>query len=340
MQMNISVKMIKIDQKDKQILFALDKDGRQSISSLAKQTRISRDVCNYRFQRLQKEGIITGFITLIDFSKFGYQIVRLYLKLQNTTKAIEESMVKELLKMEEIITAYRTDGHYEIAIGFLVKDLHEYQAAYHKIASLYGKYIIDFHFSVFIDYLQYYRNYLAPEKKVDLTELSVGSFKRGDADQDDIALLYLLSENARSGILELSHTIKLPASTVHSKIRRLEREKYIVAYRAVIDYAKLGLHYFKVDLLLDDRSIIPGLCEYARSHPNIVYRDVTVGGSDFEFDCELESQEAFYHMIEEIRNLFPQKIRSYFYYKAIKIYKYAYFPKLLLKENAHKFYKP
>ncbi len=83
---------------------------------------------------------------------------------------------------------------------------------------------------------------------------------------------------------------------------------------------------------LEDISIISGLKEFITTHPNIIYHDLTIGGSDFEFDCELPSQQEFYKLMDKMKSLFPRKIRSYFYYKAIKIYKYSYFPESLTQK--------
>ena len=43
-----------------------------------------------------------------------------------------------------------------------------------------------------------------------------------------------------------------------------------------------------------------------------------------------ESYDAFFEIIEDLKRKFPRVIRTYTYYKAKKIYKYIYFPKVLL----------
>ncbi len=324
--------MIEIDKKDKEILFALDRNCRQSLNAIAKKTRLSKDVVRYRIHRLEKEGYITGYISVIDFTKLGHHIVRLYVKLQNTTAKIEEEIVNYLMQQETIIIVYRTDGNYELAIGFLVKDLRDYQETFEAFLNRYRPYVVDKNFSVFHDYLQYFRNYLVEEKERDYTELSTGSHKLYEYDDTDILILNEISTYARMSLVDLSQKLYIPINTIKYRLKNLERNKVIVAYRALIDYHKFGFDYYKVDFILEDRSIMSALQEFVRRNPYIIYRDSSIGGSDFEFDCELPSQAAFYALIEEIRTLFPKKIRSFFYYKAIRIYKYSYFPRLLLNE--------
>ncbi|MBN2567350.1 Lrp/AsnC family transcriptional regulator [Candidatus Woesearchaeota archaeon] len=324
--------MTKIDQKDKRILFELDRNCRRSVNELASITRLNRDVVRYRIAQLEKKGVITGYITLIDFTKLGYQLVRLYIKLQNTTAEIEEDMLDYLMDQDSVIIAYHTDGHYELAIGLLVKDLRAYQKTYEAFLGQYREYVIDKHFSVFSDFIQYFHNYLVDVKLHDQTALSTGSHEIFDYDDTDIRILKEISTEARISLVEFSKRLDTPINTIKYRLKRLEKSKVIVAYRAIINFHELGLEYYKVDLLLEDPSIIPALDRFIVEHPHILYRDVTIGGSDFEFDCELESQSAFYALIEEIRALFPKKVRSFFYYKAIKIYKYSYFPNIILKE--------
>ncbi len=121
---------------------------------------------------------------------------------------------------------------------------------------------------------------------------------------------------------------------VEKKLRNLEKNKVIVAYKLLLNTSLLGYEYYKVDLELEDLNIIPSLNQFIIQHPNIIYRDIAVGGSDFEFDGEFRSPAEFYQFIDELRALFPGKIRRYFYYKALKVYKYSYFPENFAKRNS------
>ncbi len=322
--------MYKLDKKDHILLFELDRNSRQSINQIAKRTKLSRDVVSYRIKQLEAHQIIRGYITLIDFTKLGYQIVRLYLKLQNTTPEIENRIIQNLLQEKNIMTAYRTDGKYDLAIGFLVKDIRIYQKTYERFLQKYRQYIVEKNFSLFMDFIQYTRNYLVEKNIYDYTALSTGSFQPYAYDTKDLELLNALSTNARITLLQLANHLHMTPTGVKYKLQNLQKNKVIVAYKLILDYHQLGYEYYKIDLDIEDLSIIPALNEYITRHPNILYRDITVGGSDFEFDGEFKNQDDFYTMINEIKSLFPGKIRHYFYYKALKIYKYSYFPQTIL----------
>lgn len=318
--------MHKLDKKDKKILFELDQNSRQPIKQLAKKTKLSRDVVAYRMKQLEKRGIIKNYVTIVDYTKFGYQIIRLYLKLQNTTPELEERIAQFFLQQKDNLTIYKTDGHYNFAIGFLMKDIRTYHECWMEFSKQYKMYIADTKFSVFLDFIHYNRNYLVEKKHHVETIVSTGSFQPYTYDEKDIKLLSYVEENSRISLLELAKKLNMTATGVKYKLKNLEKQKVIVAYKLLLDTSKLGYEYYKVDLELEDVNVIPALNQFIIQHPNVIYRDIAVGGSDFEFDCEFASPHDFYAFMEELKELFPQRIRSYHYYKALKIYKYSYFP--------------
>lgn len=323
--------MYKLDKKDYKILFELDCNSRQSINELAKRTLLSRDIIGYRIKQLEKAGIIQKYITIIDFTKFGLQAIRLYLKLQNTTPEIEQQMIDFFIEQKDTLTVYKTDGAYDLAIGFIVKNLHQYKKTEELFLQKYCSHIAEKNISIFLDYIHYPRNYLIEKKQRDYSSLSTGSFKPFLYDQKDIQLLQLIKENARITLLGLAQKLNMTATGVKYKLKNIEKNKVIVAYKLLLNAKTIGYDYYKVDLKLEDLNIVGGLNQYILQHPNILYRDITIGGSDFEFDGEFETQEKFYQMIAKIKALFPQKIRKVHYYRALKIYKYSYLPQIIEK---------
>ncbi|MBI2666136.1 AsnC family transcriptional regulator [Candidatus Woesearchaeota archaeon] len=318
--------IIKIDAKDRHLLFELDRNSRQSIHDLARKTKLNRDVVAYRMKRLEKAGIIQDYITIIDFTKFDYQISRIYLQLQKTTPEIEQRMVQMLVEEKSVFTVYKIDGNYQLAMGFLFKDLRQFNFFWQKFLEVFKPYIAEQNISPFIDYFHFNRNYLVEKSLRDEKPLSVASFKSYAYHSEDILLLHIIKENSRITLLELAKKLHMTPAGVRYKLRNLEKNKVIVAYKLLLDSAKLGYNYYKIDLELEDLKIIPALHEFISRNPNVIYRDVALSCSDFEFDVELRNQDMLYALIEKIKSLFPGKIRRWYYYKTLKIYKYSYLP--------------
>ena len=79
---------------------------------------------------------------------------------------------------------------------------------------------------------------------------------------------------------------------------------------------------------IENPDSLKSLMEYSIQHPNIIYVDITFGGSDFEFDIEVKNHKEFQKIIQDIKTKFPGLIRTYKYYKATKIHKYSYLPEI------------
>jgi len=62
---------IQLDLKDKKILKLLSINARFSLSRISKYVRLTRDAVKYRINRLEKNNVITGYLTLINLKKLG-----------------------------------------------------------------------------------------------------------------------------------------------------------------------------------------------------------------------------------------------------------------------------
>ena len=74
--------MVKIDLKDRRILYELDYNSRESLTQIGKKVGLKKDVVSYRIKKLQEEGVIQCFYTVIDAYKLGYTLFRYYINYQ------------------------------------------------------------------------------------------------------------------------------------------------------------------------------------------------------------------------------------------------------------------
>lgn len=59
-------------------------------------------------------------------------------------------------------------------------------------------------------------------------------------DSKDLRILSIIQENCKLSLKELAKRVGLPMTTVHDRIKRLERSGIIKGYRAVLNAKKLG----------------------------------------------------------------------------------------------------
>lgn len=316
-----------MDLKDKKILYQLDLNARQSNTQIAKKVGLSKDVINYRIKSLEKEGIITGYYTIIDTSKLDYFSFRVYLKLIDSTPSKEKEILTFLINEKNSFFVAEIEGPFDIAIGVWVKNIYEFEEVYTRFKEKYKQYIGKEQISIFTYAYHFHRPYLLEKKQSEVQTLSFGKSELVKHDEIDLKILNLISSNARIPIIEISKKLNMPERTVAFRIKQLEKKKIIQGYRALFNLNLLGYEYYKVDFILKDISRLKYLINYATLHPNIVYIDQTIAGSDFEFDLEVKNKQQFLQIIDELRTKFPE-IREWSYFTVRKYNKLIYFPQI------------
>ena len=68
-------------------------------------------------------------------------------------------------------------------------------------------------------------------------------------DKTDRVLLRMLQQDSRIPLQKIATKLRVPKSTIHYRIRRLERENLIQGYYAKLDASKLGYDYLAIVLV-------------------------------------------------------------------------------------------
>lgn len=316
---------IKLDLKDKKILYQLDINSRQQNSKIAKKVGLSKEVVNYRIKRLEKLGLIKGYYAVIDFSRLGYFSVRVYLKLLDTPNEKEKEILDFLVRNRNTFFVAKIDGPYDLVFGTWIKDIYEFENFWMDFKIKFKEFIGKENISIFTKAYHFHRAYIVDKKFEDLAPEIFGGNKTEDHDEKDIKILKLLARNARISIVDISEKLKTPPRTVDFRIKQLEKKKIIQGYRFIFDFGLFGYEYYKVDIILKDISRLKSLVQFAQNHPNILYIDQTIGGSDFEFDLEVKNKAHFLEIMKELREKFPE-IREWSYFNLREYNKLLYFP--------------
>lgn len=207
-----------------------------------------------------------------------------------------------------------------------MKSAAEFDKKWRELQESFHPYINAYNVSTIYELVLYNRKYLVEEKYRDYAEYNTGNSTPIMLAEKELQLLRLIAPNARASLLELAKKLNVTAATAKAMIKRLEAGKIILAYKAIIDFNKLGYKYYKIDLYLEYGNKRSAIQEFARRHPNVVYEDRTIGGSDVEFDLEVRSEQELYDFVEAIKRQFPGVMRSFNYYHGIRNYKNLYMP--------------
>lgn len=320
--------MVKLDLKDRKILFELDTNSRQSYQEIANNVGLSKDSVFYRIKRLEREGIIQRYQTLIDVGKLGYTSFRIFYKLQNTTPEKEEEILNYLKNHRIVVWMASVEGYWAINTWILCKEISELEAFWKDFTFKYINHLADKQLSVFTDITYFSRAYFLPDKKNEISIKFVTAPKKTEVDKTDIKILQILNLNARISLLEISEKIGLSAKQISARIRSLEERKIIIGYRTMFDLQKLGYLYYrlhiKVKNLTKERENT--FRQFAFIHPNIIYDHYSICGPDLEIDIQVESIEKLRSIINELKDKFSDIIQGYDVLQYLKEYKYVYMP--------------
>ena len=120
---------LQIDRFDRQILEALQADGRISNQALAERVNLSPSPCLRRVRALEEAGLITGYHARVDARALGYGLTALLLismdKHTPERFANFEARVEALPEVQECLLITGQEADYQLRIA--VADMDDYQ---------------------------------------------------------------------------------------------------------------------------------------------------------------------------------------------------------------------
>ena len=91
--------MGELSTKDKKILASIEFDARKTISRIAKEVNLSKEVTNYHLHNLESRKLISRYGTIFNLFNMGKDYYYLFLKINNLQK-IKSDILIELKKIE------------------------------------------------------------------------------------------------------------------------------------------------------------------------------------------------------------------------------------------------
>lgn len=300
-----------LSNKDKKILAELEKNSRQSFSSIAKKLKTSKEVVNYRVKNLVKQGIITRFFTEINLHKLGLQVYKVYFQFQNVSSEKEQEMYDYFTKTLKIPWVVSCSGKYDMIISFGAKDINHFNEHITKIMNKFSKYILNREISTTLVFTTYDRKWIDSSIKIRGTDVG-GNIIDNKLGKKDIKILANLSDNSRISIIELAKKLDLTSGAVINRIKNLEKKEIINAYRIGLDYKKLNKEFCKAFVYLTNKtSVVENkIIEYVETIPETFTIIKCVGSWDLEFEFIIDNFTEFHKIMKEIKNRF-NIIRGY-----------------------------
>ncbi|MCL2431664.1 AsnC family transcriptional regulator [Candidatus Bathycorpusculum sp.] len=319
-----------IDRIDKKILYELEADSRQSVSKIAKCVKQSKQVVNYRIEKMKEVQIIKAFSSIVDRQKIGLGCISMFVKLKGVSNESEEKMITQLSTLPLTGWVGKTIGRWDFLFTFLLRDVYDINIAFQTIMPCFGDSVFE-HIILFD--LREYRNV----RKVIFDDIgkayfcfTIGDNNRQPIDEKDYELLRLLSNNSRISVTECAKVLSLSDKTVKSKIEVLKKAKVIQGFKTELNYALLGYSFYICMFQLGDLStdskkeLVSYLCK-----DKCVTTVIETPTDYINADIFVKNVQDLNSFISSVKNKFKTLIVKCDVLAVSEIYKSDFFPTIL-----------
>ncbi|MGV8176386.1 MAG: Lrp/AsnC family transcriptional regulator [Candidatus Bilamarchaeaceae archaeon] len=319
---------MKIDSKDRKILYELDRDARQSNKQVARKVRLSEMVVGNRIRRLLDEGVIEYFQVKTNATLLGFLHLKMYLRLHNITSAKEKELIDELKQRDAVFWLASLRGKYDLVVSVYVRNIVDFSQRYEELFGKWKDYILERNVIVLESASSFSRIHLIPGEGPEEFFYMKGGSSMVGLDPLDSSLLSFLNRNGRAPLIEIAEKLGVGSDTIRSRMARLRKSGVITGFGVKLDHSKLGLEYSIIWLKLQNMNER----KYARlkalsamdRNATIFMR--TIGDHDIELEAETGGKEELDRLIKSLRDSFVMEIKSYEILEVTREHRLTYFP--------------
>lgn len=290
-----------LDLKDRKILLALFGKHRRFHTELSKEIGISKEVLSYRLKRLERDGILTRLIPIIDFAALGHQLFRLQINFNAIPEEQKTQFIETAKKIPNVGWLVLLSGTWDLVITFHVRDHQEFERTYRELMDTHGHLFEDTLLTIVTQIHYYPPTYLTPTHR---TRITTGTGKpHNPLDPTARRVLLALLEDAQQPLTQIATKLGCSITTVKYHLQLLEAQGIIVGYKPLIDITKIGYDHFKILLELGNPSQRSTIKTLLDTNDNVVYITESLGRYDLEFEAEYPKTQDLLALIERIKTL-------------------------------------
>lgn len=113
-----------MDRIDRQIIAALQRDGRLKLSLLSERIGLSPTPLARRIARLERDGIITGYSARVDQDSLGLPLnIFIFVELEKQTREAITEFETALRRFDEVMECYLLTGTRDVLLRVVAADL-------------------------------------------------------------------------------------------------------------------------------------------------------------------------------------------------------------------------
>jgi len=321
--------MVKLDTKDKKILYQLTINSRQSYNQIAKKVGITKDVVAYRVKKLQDKGIIYNFFAQVNPDALGFATIRFFYNYRFINPTKKKEIIDYMTSSQNTWAVSSTEGNYNLQVNMFI-EIQKYEK------------FINFYDNIQIKFREYFDNQIGtiltrgtvynlsfyfdnntnPKKNKLKSE-----FKKIKIDIEDLKILQILSQNSRIPTIEISKQLNLSSKTIKNRIQKLVKANYIKEFTIFIDWSKIQLRPFFLEINLKNYNQKYDIINYIKQNPYLNAIEESIGHNiDLNFWFILKNVQQLQNIIDDLSEKFPESIQNFKYCSYIKWHKWNHMP--------------
>jgi len=311
----------RLDKLDKKILYELMLDARRPLNVIAKAVNASPQRVLYKIKQLEKKGVITGFLAILQLDKLGMNVYRVLFRIERADTKKEEEIIQYFTNKKNVFWLVKVGNRWDLLVDFVAPDIHSFYDFIKESMAQFKENLRKYEVMSFVDSFHFRRSYLIEEKRNDQRiSYFAGTKQKEKIDETDLKILKAISHNARKSNATIAQEIGLSPNTVMNRIKKLESKGVIQGYSAFIHPTVFGATCAKVLLYVRDisKEIEKKLIAVAVQEPNICFIEKMIAPWNYEYDVECNSEKEFRHLMRRIKDTFADELVDYeiipFYY--------------------------
>ena len=319
---------MKVDKKDKKILYSLSKDMRSSAASIGRKCGLNKNTVVYRISRLFDSGIVKRCIGLVNTQGLGFTRHEVFIQLKNANEDKEREISEFIAKNPMFLWVRCSLGNYDILTEFYSKNSEDYEKTISEIRNAFGQFIKRMDSAIVLVEYSFPLKLLGEvdEERVETSPVKI------DVDKKDLIIMKDLANDARVPVVNISKKVRLSPDAVAYRIRELIKKNIIFGYRVVVDEKLLGFQKYKILLRLrnvDEKTSLRVL-DIIKSNSSTQYIKRCIGNWDFSVTLLAEDIYQFRKIILDIKSSLKDVLEDCIPLVLFEEHKNTYFPQGIL----------
>lgn len=325
--------IVKTDLKDKKILRELDVNARIPLGKLAKKVGLSKQVTNYRINKLVEKGVIIGFVTIFDSVTVGKRWFRVLFQLKEIQKEEKKKFVEYFKRHPNVFWLGEVGGKWDFVINFVTDDQYTFNKLLETELLKWSIYVQRYEILVYINAIDQEKGYILKEYETEKHEFfhEMKFNPEIKLDELDKKIIRIISKDASLSFNHIGKQLKVSYKTVQNRIKEMEKNKIILGYRAMIQASKLGYEGNMIFLKIEhDPELEKKLYSFLK-HSNVTFAVKHLGLWRIGIEVESSSRAEFHEFLLELRTRFKNLISDYETFPIFYDLVYNYFPYAAIK---------